>query len=108
MAPLKEVIQVTANRKEIARLVAHKGGYDIGEIDKVLQIYEDVIVELLESGIGVKQGKAFKIEFQKLARKKAWNGLEKKYFIREPKKVPKFKPLSRIEKIELPIQDEET
>jgi nucleoid DNA-binding protein len=106
MAPLREVILVIVNRKEIARRVAHKGNYDIGEIDKVLKLYEDVLVEALESGEDIKQGKLFKIFFQELPKKKAWDGLNEKYFIREPKKVPKFKPLTRITDIEIPIQME--
>lgn len=91
------------NRKEIARRVASKGNYDIGQTEELLKLYEDVIVEALENGEEIKQGKLFKIFFQDLPKKEAWDGLNKKYFIREPKKVPKFKSLTRIQDIEIPI-----
>lgn len=89
------------NRKELARRVAAEGNYDIGQSEELIKHLEDVIVDALEKGEEVKLGKLFKIYFQNVPRKKAWDGLNKKYFIREPKKVPKFKPLTRIEEIEL-------
>lgn len=94
---------MTLNRKEIARRVAAKGNYDIGQTEELLKLYEDVIVEALANGDEIKQGKLFKIFFQDLPKKEAWDGLNKKYFIREPKKVPKFKPLTRIAEIEIPV-----
>lgn len=97
---------MTVNRKEIARRVAQKGHYDIGQIEQVLKLYEDVIVEALENGEEVKQGKLYKILFQEMPRKEAYDGLNKRYFIREPKLIPKFKPLTRITDIEIPIQQE--
>lgn len=91
------------NRKELARRTAQRGGYDIGEVEKLLIHFEDVIVKALEDGEEVKLGKLFKIFFQDLPKKEAWDGLNKKYFIREPKKVPKFKTLTRISNIEIPV-----
>jgi len=93
---------MSVNRKELARRIAHRGNYDIGIAEEFLKLYEDVIVEALENGEEVKQGKLWKILLQEVPKKKAWNGLEKEYFIRAAKRVPKFKPLSRIESIELP------
>lgn len=95
------------NRKELARRIAHRGGYEVGQIDNVLKIYEDVFVEALEDGEEVKQGKLFKAGLQVLPEKKAWDGLNERYFIREAKRVPKFKPLTRIESIELPVQKDD-
>lgn len=93
------------NRKELARRVAAKGNYDIGQTEELLKLYEDVIIEALENGEEIKQGKLFKIFFQALPKKEAWDGLNKKYFIREPKKVPKFKSLTRIAEIEIPTEE---
>lgn len=98
---------MTVNRKELARRTAAKGNYDIGQTEEMIKHLEDVIVEALENGEDVKMGKLFKIFFQDLPRKEAWDGLNQKYFIREPKKVPKFKPLIRIAEIELPAQNKE-
>lgn len=93
------------NRKELARRIAHRGGYEVGEIERVMKTYEDVFVEALENGEEIKQGKIFKVALQTLPEKKAWDGLNKKYFTREAKKVPKFKPLTRVENIELPAEE---
>ncbi|AMQ66639.1 DNA binding protein [Bacillus phage Shbh1] len=98
---------MTVNRKEIARRIAYRGGYNIGDIEKVLELYEDVVVGALEDGDEIKQGKLFKIIHQELPEKRAWDGLNKKYFIRPPKKVLKFKPLVRVTNIELPVEVEE-
>jgi nucleoid DNA-binding protein len=95
------------NRKELARRAAAKGNYDIGQTEELIKIVEDVIVEALENGEEVKLGKLFKLFFQELPRKEAWDGLNKKYFIREPKLVPKFKPLTRITDIEIPVHKDE-
>ncbi|UGO49211.1 DNA-binding protein 2 [Bacillus phage vB_BanH_Emiliahah] len=95
---------MSVNRKELARRIAHRGNYDIGIAEEFLKLYEDVIVEALENGEEVKQGKLWKILLQELPYKKAWNGLDKQYFDREAKKVPKFKLMSRLEAIELPVK----
>ncbi|AOZ62051.1 DNA-binding protein 2 [Bacillus phage QCM8] len=95
---------MSVNRKELARRIAHRGNYDIGIAEEFLKLYEDVIVEALENGEEIKQGKLWKILLQELPYKKAWNGLDKQYFDREAKKVPKFKLMSRLEAIELPVK----
>jgi len=96
---------MTVNRKELARRIAHRGHYDIGDIEQVLKLYEDIVVEALKKGEEVKQGKLFKIYFQNLPEKTAFDGLNRRYFTREPKRVPKFKPLTRIDDIELPVEE---
>lgn len=96
---------MTVNRKELARRIAHKGGYEVGEIERALKIYEDVFVDALENGEEIKQGKIFKVSLHTLPQKQAWDGLNKRYFTREPKRVPKFKPLTRMENIELPTEE---
>lgn len=87
------------NRKEIARRIAHTLGYNIGEVEEVLAVSEDVIAEALAAGEEVKMGKLYKLFLQELPEKKAFDGLNKKYFVRKAKKVPKFKPLSRLQNI---------
>lgn len=98
---------MAVNRKELARRIARMGGYDIGSVEDVLKIYEDVIIDSLERGEEIKQGKLWKIQFQKRPEKKAWNGLAKVYFTRPAKLVPKVKFLSRMAEIELPVEDKE-
>jgi len=93
---------MAVNRNEIARRIAHRGNYDIGIAQEFLKHYEDVIIEALEGGEEIKQGKLWKILLHEVPFKKAYNGLEKEYFDRHAKRIPKFKPLSRIEAIELP------
>lgn len=95
------------NRKELARRIAHRGGYEVGEVDQVMKLYEDIVTEALENGEEVKQGKLFKIFLQELPEKKAWDGLNERYFTREAKQVPKFKLLTRLEEIELPMKEED-
>jgi nucleoid DNA-binding protein len=97
----------TVNRKEIARRIAHRGGYNIGDIEGVLEMFEDVVVEALEDGDTVKLGKLFKLFLEKLPEKNAYDGLNKRYFIRESKRVPKAKLLKRLTDIELPVTGEE-
>jgi nucleoid DNA-binding protein len=96
----------TVNRKELARRIAHRGGYNIGDIEDILEMFEDVIVEALEDGDEVKLGKLFKLFLEKLPEKNAYDGLNKRYFIRESKRVPKAKLLSRLTKIQLPVKEE--
>lgn len=90
------------NRKEMARRIAERKGYKVGDVEELLETYDDIFVEALENGEEVKQGKLFKAQLQELPEKKAWDGLNKRYFIREAKRVPKIKLLSRLSKMELP------
>lgn len=94
------------NRKEIAKRINLRSGYQISQIEEVIKELEDVIVEALENGDDVKLGKLFKLQLQEVPQKKAWDGLNKKYFDRDAKRVPKFKPLKRLEDIELPPREE--
>jgi|SRR5699024_503314 len=95
------------NREEIARRIAYKEGYNIGDIIDVLIAYEDVIEEAVQNGEEVKQGKLYKITPQNVPEKLAYNGIDKTYYTREAKIVPKIRPLSRIKNVELPAEEEE-
>jgi nucleoid DNA-binding protein len=95
------------NRKELARRIARRGGYEVGEIENVLKLYEDIIEEALNNNEEIKQGKLFKLFLQKLPEKEAWDGLNKKYFTRPAKQVPKVHLLKRLTDIEIPIKEEE-
>jgi nucleoid DNA-binding protein len=98
------------NRKEIARRIAdpRRGNYNLGDVEDILKFYEDVVEEALENGEEVKQGKLFKIQMVDLPEKRAYNGLEKTYFIRKPKKKAKFVPLTRVTRLEKRTQLPET
>lgn len=96
---------MTVNRKEIAKRINLRNGYQIGQIEEVLKDLEDVIVEALENGEDVKLGKLLKLYLQEVPQKKAYDGLNRVYFNRPAKRVPKFKPLKRLEEIELPPED---
>jgi len=95
------------NRKELARRIAIKNGYNIGDIEEVLEHLEDEIIHAVSNEEEVKLGKVFKIFSQSFPEKKAYNGLEKTYFTRPAKRVPKFKPLTRLEGIEFLEEDDE-
>ena len=97
---------MTVNRKELARRVAAVGNYEISQTEELMKIMEDVIVDALHNGEDIKLGKLFKIYLENIPKKRAWDGLNKLYFDREAKRVPKFKPLTRIEEIELPVKEE--
>lgn len=99
---------MAVNRKELARRIAHRGGFNIGDVEKVLEIFEDVIVDTLNEGDSVKLGKLLKIFLEELPEKNAFDGLNKRYFIREAKRVPKVKLLTRLSNIELPAEKKDT
>ncbi|QDP42900.1 DNA binding protein [Bacillus phage vB_BmeM-Goe8] len=99
---------MAVNRKELARRIAHRGGFNIGDVEKVLEIFEDVIVDTLNEGDSVKLGKLLKIFLEELPEKNAFDGLNKRYFIREAKRVPKVKLLTRLSTIELPAEKKDT
>lgn len=98
---------MTVNRSELARRVAARGGYKIGDIEDVLSLYEDEIVAALEQGEEVKVGKLMKIIQKDVPEKKAWDGLNTRSFIRPAKIVPKVRLLSRLKDIERPVKSEE-
>lgn len=95
------------NREELARRIAERTGYTIGDIEDVLKEYEDVFVDALLDGEEVKHGKLFKVWLHEVPEKKAWDGLNKRYFIREAKQVPKMKLLSKLTDIELPVEEDD-
>ncbi|AUM58904.1 hypothetical protein BCP01_103 [Bacillus phage BCP01] len=95
------------NRKELARRTAHIGNYDIGGVEDVIKHLEDVIVSALENGENVKFGKVCKWDIEEVPEKRAYDGLNKKYFVRPAKRIPKYKPLKRITDIELPVPKKE-
>lgn len=94
------------NREDIARRIAYKGGYGVGDMDEVLKLLEDVIVEAAEQGEDIKLGKLLKINIVDVPAKRAYNGLDKVYFDRPAKRIPKIKLLSRLTEIELPAKEE--
>ncbi|AIW03280.1 DNA-binding protein [Bacillus phage Mater] len=96
------------NRNELARRIAHRGGYSIGDVEHVLKLLEDVMVDALENGEDVKLGKALKLFLNDVPEKNAWDGLNKRYFIRPAKRVPKVEMLKRLEDIELPPSEGDT
>lgn len=93
------------NRREIARRIANRKGYRVGDIDEILLDYEEIVVEAIQNGEEVKHGKLYKLGLQKLPEKKAYDGLNKRYFIRPAKLVPKFKPLAKLD-FDIPIDEE--
>lgn len=98
---------MVVNRKELARRTAHIGNYDIGGVEDVIKHLEDVIIAALEKGENVKFGKVCKWDIEEVPEKRAYDGLNKKYFTIPAKRIPKYKPLKRVTDIELPVQNEE-
>ena len=88
----------SVNRKDIARKISENTGYYIQDIEEILQAESEAIIELLKEGnTKVKNHKLYQIEVVEKKEKKAWNGLEKKYFIVPSKKTLKIKPLKELE-----------
>ncbi|QIA28544.1 putative DNA binding protein [Phage f2b1] len=95
------------NREELARQIALRGSYKIRDVDEVIKLLEEVIADAVEEGHTVKIGKLLQIYLDELPRKEAYDGLNKRYFIREAKKVPKVQLLKRLKDIEVPVNKEE-
>jgi hypothetical protein len=95
------------NRKEQARRIAHLGGYKIEDVENVLKLQEFVIAQALKNGESVKQGDMYKILLEFLPEKQAYDGINKKYFTREAKYVPKIKPLALLKNISISADPEE-
>jgi len=94
------------NRDDLARRVAHRGGYGVGDMKDVLEVLEEVIVEAVKQGEEIKFGQLLKILIKDVPEKEAYNGLSKIYFTRPAKRVPKVKLLSQLTNIELPPREE--
>jgi nucleoid DNA-binding protein len=94
------------NRDDLARRVAHRGGYGVGDMKDVLEALEEVIVEAVNQGEDIKFGQLLKILIKDVPEKEAYNGLSKVYFTRPAKRVPKVKLLSQLANIELPPREE--
>jgi len=94
------------NREELARRIALRGGYKVGDMEQVLKLMEDVVVDALEDGDDVKLGKVLKLYLADIPEKKAWDGLNKRYFPRSAKRVPKVELLTRLKDIKLPPKED--
>ena len=90
----------TANRKDIARKISLKTGYYMSDIEEILNAEAEAILELLEEGNQkVKLHKLMQLEIHITESRKAWDGIRKKYFILEPRKKLKLKPLVDLDKL---------
>lgn len=94
------------NRNDLARRVAHKGGYSVGDMRDVLETLEYVIADAVAQGEEIKFGKLLKILLKDVPEKECWDGLNKVYKTRPAKRVPKVKLLSQLDNIELPPREE--
>ncbi|AII28023.1 hypothetical protein LD13_gp122 [Bacillus phage Bobb] len=96
------------NRDQFARRIALKGGYKIKDIEQILKLADEVALEIIKEGHDLKVGKNFKIYTEVLPEKRAYDGLNDRYFIRERKRVPKIELLSQWNTLKLPLElDEE-
>jgi len=94
------------NRDDLARRVAHRGGYGVGDMKDVLEVLEEVIVDAAKQGEEIKFGQLLKILIKDVPEKECWDGLNKVYKTRAAKRVPKVKLLSQLTNIELPPREE--
>lgn len=94
---------MAVNRDQFARRIATKGGYKIKDIEEILKIADEVALEVIKEGHDLKVGKNFKIYTEVLPEKRAYDGLNDRYFIRERKRVAKVMLLSQWDKLELPL-----
>jgi len=96
-----------ANRNDIARNISKLTGYSIKDITEVLKAEDEVISSLVEEGYEVKKHKLYKISIEVKKEKKAWDGLNKRYYTIPSKKVIKIKPLSQLQKAIDTLNEEE-
>ena len=82
------------NRQELAKYVAQVTGFTQKDVLEVLSAEDDVIAELISQGYPIKKHKLYKIDIETKPEKRAWDGLNEKYFTIPEKKIIKMKPLS--------------
>lgn len=88
----------TLNRKDIARLISRETGFRISDIEKILSWEGRVITSAISQGYSIKNHKLLKLEVNKKASKeKAWDGLNKRYFVQPEKFVIKYVQLSALD-----------
>lgn len=86
-----------ANRQDIARQISRVTGFTIKDVLEVLKVEDEVVSSLVEKGYEVKKHKLFKLTIETKKEKKAWDGLNKRYYTIPSKKVIKIKPLSQLQ-----------
>jgi len=86
-----------ANRNDIARNISRLTGYSIKDITEVLKAEDEVIAFLVEEGYEIKKHKLYKLSIETKKEKKAYDGLNKRYYTIPEKKVVKIKPLSQLQ-----------
>lgn len=97
-----------ANRKDIARMISNKTGYYMQDIEEILNAESEVIYQLLRDGeMKIKNHKFYQLEVEIREPKKAWDGLNKRYFEIPEKKYIKFRPMSELENVINEINEEE-
>ncbi|WRW34726.1 DNA binding protein [Staphylococcus phage CF5] len=90
----------TANRRDIARKISENTGYYIQDVEEILQAETEAISELIDEGYTkIKNHKYMQLEVIERKGKKAWDGLNKEYFMLPNRKVIKFKPLKDLEEV---------
>lgn len=82
------------NRRELAKYVAQVTGFTQKDVLEVLSAEDDVIAELISQGYSIKKHKLFKIDIEDKPEKRAYDGLNERYFTIPEKKIVKMKPLS--------------
>lgn len=88
----------TLNRKDIARMISRETGYRIRDIEKILAVEGLVITSAISQGYSIKNHKLLKLEVnRKPPKEKAWDGLNKRYFVQPEKFVVKYVQLSALD-----------
>lgn len=96
------------NRQELAKYVSQVTGFTQKDVLEVLAAEDEVIAELISEGYPIKKHKLFKIDIETKPEKRAYDGLNEKYFTIPEKKIIKMKPLSTLKKaIDKLNEDEE-
>lgn len=81
------------NQEDIIRSIAYATGFTQKDIRKILRVEEEVIATALTQGLSVKNHKLYKLALEDKESYTGYDGLNKKYYTVEGKKVLKFKPL---------------
>lgn len=84
------------NRRELAKHISEATGFTMKDILEVLSAEDNIIAELISQGYNIKRHKLWKLNLDTKKEKRAYNGLEKEYYIIPEKKILKFKALSQL------------
>lgn len=95
------------NKKELARRIANRHGYTISAVDEILTELEVEWREAVLRGEEVNFGGLMKSYLKEIPEKNAYDGLNKRHFIRPNQYAPKIDFFPKVGKVRFPAKKEE-